>query len=267
MKITYLNDFTKFKSKDLTLALGYFDGVHLGHIDVLNQAIKLAKESNTLSSVCTFNMSVYDYINNNIQTDLTSLDEKISIFESMGFDEAIIIELSKDFIKLSKDEFIDIFLKDMRNIVVGFDYSFGYLGQGNTDYLKEKLKDKVYVVECIKYLNTKVGSQRIKEYLRNGDILNANALLNRTYKIDCMISKINSNYSLISNSKLFPKNGDYLLEIKIDDKNYMFNGKIKKNKNGNNYILKTQDEEFKKHKFLKQKYYSIYFKERLSNIF
>ena len=251
MKVTYISNYKNFIDKDLVLALGYFDGFHLGHMELLNKALSLAKKLNKQSGILTFNMSVKDYINKDSSGYLMTVDEKINMAKDMGFDSIYIIELTDEFINLSKDEFIEIFLNNMATIVVGFDYSYGKNASGDIDYLKEKLNNKVCVIDEVTYLDNKVGSKTIKEALLSGDIRLVNSLLGREYVMEGSIHRKNKNYSFSTNNYIL-KSGAYTINI-TDRKNIdiRIDAKLKRNPLLNEMIIKSDSESLKQIRFEK----------------
>ena len=233
----------------MVLALGYFDGFHLGHMALLNMALSLSKKMNTSSAILTFNEPVKGYINKEDPEYLLTINQKINIASDMGFDSIYIIELTDEFINLSKDEFIDLFLKDMKAIVVGFDYSYGKGGLGDTSYLKEVLKDKVYIIDEVKdNLNQKIGSKRIKEYLSSGDIEHARSLLGRDYILEGSIHRKNKNYSF-NTLNYIPKSGYYKVEVSDYLNSIIMDAKLKKKLEDKEILIKTDNIEFSKTKF------------------
>ena len=265
MKISYVNNYKTFKEKDATIALGYFDGFHIGHMELFKKALELGNKSNTEVGLITFNMSFYEYINKIEPAYLTSTNERIELAEELGFDFIYIIELTDEFLNLSYKEFIDIFLRNMKNVIVGFDYTFGKDRLGNTSILKEELGNSLTIISKIEVDSEKVGTNLIKEYLSNGLLDKANNLLSRPYKIEVMIHKKNKNYCLITNYYI-PRNGDYVLTLIDDNSEIEFIGKIKKKQDGNEVMLKTTSSDILNKMFEKHKYYKLVFKKYMSNI-
>ena len=265
MKVSYLNNYRTFKDKDLVLALGYFDGFHIGHKKLLNEALSLSKELNKKSGILTFNMSVKDYINKLNPSYLMTVNEKIEMAKDMGFDSIYVIELTDDFINLDRDEFIDIFLKDMNKIVVGFDYSFGKNATGNIEYLKSKLNEKIVVTSEVSFNNHKVGTHYIKECLASGDLISTNKLLNREYVIEGSLFRKNKNYSFITNNYI-PRSGLYNVVI-YDKKDVNINliVKIKNKMIEGEMLIKTDSLELRSIRLEKHNRFFIKFNSVIEN--
>ncbi|MBR4236813.1 FAD synthetase family protein [bacterium] len=265
MKISYISNYRLFKEKNMTIALGYFDGFHIGHMELFKKALELGRLSNTEVGLITFNMSFFEYINKVEPSYLTSTNERIELAESLGFDAIYIIELTDEFLNLSYKEFIDIFLKDMRHVVVGFDYTFGRNKEGNITNLKEELGDSITIISKIEDNNEKVGTEKIKNYLSLGMLERVEKLLSRKYTIEVMIHKKNKNYALVTNNYI-PRNGDYVLTLIDGNNSFDFTAKIKKKENEKETTLKTIDSNFLSKKLEKHKVYKLTFKKYLSNI-
>ncbi|MBP5342569.1 FAD synthetase family protein [bacterium] len=264
MKISYISDYKKFKEINKTLVLGYFDGLHKAHMELFNKAKELAIQSHTPLSILTFNKSYYEFKNNINLGSLTTINQKIELFQEFGFDELYIVELSQEFIDLSYQDFINIFLKDMKNIIVGFDYTFGKDGLGNANILSHTLSN-ITIISKISFENDiKIGSETIKEYLKNGDLVNAQKLLDRPYIIEGTIHKKNKNYSFYTLNYI-PRNGDYVLGLIDDNEMIIFKAKIKSNKAASEFLIKTDNIDFLNKKFISHKYYKLSFKQRISN--
>jgi riboflavin kinase/FMN adenylyltransferase len=167
--------------KHLTLCLGNFDGVHLGHQHLLFKAIE---DSEGPVGVLLFSDNPAKYYDSKKSVSiLTSLEDKIRILNGYNIDYAYIINIDKSFFKLSPEEFISQVLKPINPslIVVGEDYSFGELGKGDPTLLKSFFK--VEVVDLVLKDGKKVSTQNIIEDIQTGQIKKANCLLGRSFEI------------------------------------------------------------------------------------
>jgi len=245
MKVVYIEKYEKFNLENLTIALGYFDGIHIAHKKLLNKTLEIASSTNTKSAILTFNMSAYDFINKLNSEHLTSFQDKVDIAMSMGFDYIIQVELSDDFIHLDYNKFIDIFLKKQKNIICGFDYSFGYKGLGNAEILKNELSN-VTIIDCENIDNIKIGTRYIKSLLLNGEIVKANKLLGRTYKISGTLSKRNKFSALSTNNYFLVKSGFYHCIIKTNNNEFDLKIKLKRDDSNNLLIIKNEIDDLNK---------------------
>ena len=174
---------------DIVACIGEFDGVHLAHQKLIEEVIKISKNNNVPSSIITFDPHP-DFVlkKNDKNYYITPLDEKIKyIEENYDIDYFIVIHFTKQVAKLSYTEFYDIYLKNTNAIVIGYDFKFGYLGLGNESNLKQ-LHNNVIVIDQVKQNNEKIGSKNIINSLLNGNLLQANQMLGRLYKITGFVS-------------------------------------------------------------------------------
>ena len=244
MKITYLNHITQFHESALIMALGFFDGFHLGHESVLKEALSLRKTPEDKAVILTFDRSIHSFLKGEKDTYLTSIDDKISLAESLGFDEIIFIEVTRELVDLPYTDFYHIFLEPQKALVLGFDYSFGKDGLGNAEYLQSNFKRTVKVVSKLSTLGHKIGTYEIKTLLAEGNIEEAENELGRTYQIRGYLYKRNKNFAFSSGDYFLPRNGNYQLVLSTLTKSYKFLGKIKALKDGNGLLIKTEDEAF-----------------------
>jgi riboflavin kinase/FMN adenylyltransferase len=177
-----------FTGNECVLAMGYFDGVHLGHRRVIQKAIDKAHELGIQSAVMTFDPHPREILGKSGYTRyLTPLDEKLSQFEKMGVDLAYIVHFDISFSSIYPEDFIDEFLVRLqpRHVVVGFDYTFGHKGLGTAITLQQFANGRygVEVVSPINRFGEKVSSTLIREYLYNGQIHEANHFLGRPYRL------------------------------------------------------------------------------------
>ena len=174
---------TPKKNSPCAVALGTFDGLHIGHIELVKQAVDYAKEHKIDTCVFTFsaNPSNSKYI--------TSNDQRQKILSSYGVDVVVMQEFSQDFKNLSPQEFFNDYIVSKLNakmITVGFNYRFGHKGSGNIGLLSELCGNnniELIVVPPVSFENDVVSSTRIRECVENGDLQGANAMLGRDFSI------------------------------------------------------------------------------------
>lgn len=168
--------FPKIDEK-IVLCLGFFDGLHLGHQKIVNEAKKYGKKVGVL----TFDNSVYNFLNKTNEL-ITPTNQKIKILEKMGVDYFFEIEMSKELIKLSAKEFL-LKLKSLNPeiCVCGLDYTFGKNKEGKVADLCREFNTKV--VDFEKYNNQKIGTQKIFEAIKYGEMEDAAAMLGRYYSV------------------------------------------------------------------------------------
>lgn len=181
MEIVYLDKQKPAKEDHLALLLGNFDGVHLGHQELIFKA-KVKGEGRI--GVLLFSESPSKFIvNGKSVSELTPLDKKLSLFASYGIDIAYIVKAEPSLFSLSPEEFMEQILSPISPslIVVGTDYRFGYRAMGNAETLEKRFK--VVAVPLKEIEGTKVGTREIITYLKQANIEKANEFLGRPYEI------------------------------------------------------------------------------------
>lgn len=171
------------------IALGSFDGLHEGHLSLVRKTVSLAKENNSKSIVYTFKNHPRTFLNPSKPIKLLlDNNSKVEILKKENVDEVFFEDFNEDFMKLSPEDFIKYLLNrfEVRGIVVGFNYKFGYKNLGNVNLLQElceKYSFELYIIGECKYLYNSISSTQIRESLSRGDIELANILLTRPYFI------------------------------------------------------------------------------------
>ncbi|GAA0723069.1 bifunctional riboflavin kinase/FAD synthetase [Clostridium malenominatum] len=172
------------------IALGSFDGLHLGHSKLVNKAIELANKNNGKSMVYTFKNHPLSIINKELVPKLLmDMDQKGKVLNNMGLDYLTLVEFDENFMKLSPEDFIANIVKkyNAKSIIVGFNYRFGYKNLGDVEFLKElskKYKFKLYVIKPVKFKKEIVSSSHIRHIIADTcDIEKATSMLTRPYSI------------------------------------------------------------------------------------
>ena len=233
------NNITKIPKSDFNIAtIGSFDGIHIGHKKILQTLTKIAKKNNGKSILITFwPHPRYVLKKNNDFKLLTSLDEKIKLFEKNKIDILYIVDFSLKFSKISANKFIENILLEKLKInclLIGYNNNFGRNREGNIRYLEEnKKKFDIDIISIPKQSVDKISisSTKIREYLNNGKINSANRLLGRKYSINGKIVKGNgigrkinfptANIEIDEPKKLLPKSGVYAVEVILNRKIYL----------------------------------------------
>ena len=176
----------KGSEEKFAIAIGFFDGVHLGHQMVINNAVSYAKENHVKSMAITFDRSPKVALGNALNDGyLTPINEKLRILEEMGIDYTVVLKFDSSFSSLTADEFISEYLLEIGvcYVSVGFDFRFGQGGAGNTTHLLCRDEFRVDVSEPVLMDGDKVSSTRIKKCLQLGDLSGANLMLGRHFTI------------------------------------------------------------------------------------
>ena len=230
------NDINKLKLdfSKMVATIGEFDGVHLAHQKLIIETKAIASSKSLYSAVITFYPHP-DYIikSRNYDGYLTTLKEKIEIFENYHIDYLFIIDFSKELMQMPKEEFFNSYLANFSHLVVGYDFRFGYHGLGDALYLQEKLGSaRLSIIDEVKCDNdNKISSNLIRSYLKEGQVEQANILLAYPYSFKGEVIKgaqIGTSLGFptanveIDEEKFIPKCGVYSAKVIINNK--IFNG-------------------------------------------
>lgn len=186
--ITSLDAELKNKYPATVIALGTFDGLHLGHTDVINTARNYAERSGLKLAVFTFSNHPLALIRPDlVPVRIISAEEKIKLLESFGVDYLINIPFTEDFAALSPDEFLErLDCFNYRCLVVGENFTYGFLGSGKTETLERSGRKNgfdVIVRPLVKMNGNIVSSTGIRNLIQAGHIEYANRMLGRAYAI------------------------------------------------------------------------------------
>jgi len=176
--------------RKVCLAIGFFDGVHLGHQQIIRQTITDARKHGALALVITF-----DHHPNTIVAParvpplIYSLPQKLRTIESLGPDAALLIHFDQAFSQKTGEAFIRELAdawSGIQSICVGANFAFGHQRSGNVDLLKKlggELKFSVHGMAAVSLDGEPVSSTRIRDAIRVGDLDAASQMLGRAYSI------------------------------------------------------------------------------------
>lgn len=187
LRFGFPHNLVKSDLPSIVLALGYFDGVHLGHQDVILEAKRLADEKGLKSAVMTFDPhpSVVLGKNEKHVHYITPLDEKIRILNEMGIDYLFIIHFTAEFANLLPQEFVDQYIIGLnaKHVVAGFDFTYGRMGKGTMETIPFHSRQQFSFTIVQKYTNggEKVSSTRIRKLLKEGKMAELQPLMGRHY--------------------------------------------------------------------------------------
>ena len=179
------------------LAIGNFDGVHLGHQSVILKAKEIAKDSQSKVGVLTFEPHPKCYFKKEYEYfRLTPFRTKIEILKSLGVEFVINLTFNKNLSKISANDFLKIFLIEnlkVSHVVTGFDFVFGNKQSGDIDLIRKYSKDlrkfNYTEVSELNINNQEISSSHIRNLLRSGDISEANLILSRRWTIVSRVIK------------------------------------------------------------------------------
>ena len=218
------------------LTIGNFDGVHLGHLALFKKVKDRARSIDGHSAVMTFEPHPLKVMMPKSSPLLiTPTQQKLKLIEDAGVDVVFCVPFTKEFASISASDFVhDILVEKIgiKEIVVGYDYTFGRGREGDIALLREmgtQLGFVVHVVEPVRLNDTLVSSTSIRELVQEGLLAEAKALLGRDYQICGTVVKgknrggkllgfPTANLKLID--ELTPKSGVYAVRVIIDDSTY-----------------------------------------------
>jgi riboflavin kinase / FMN adenylyltransferase len=229
---------TLFHKTASAISIGTYDGLHLGHRAILSTLVADARRRGLRSMVITFEPHPRMVLGKTGGAPihlLTTLGEKLPMFESLGIDAVIVIDFTKTFSETSAETFITEFLISqigLGEIVIGYDHMFGKDRNGSLTTimpLAEKYGFSVKVIEEQKVLDKHLSSTAIRRALETGNIEDANALLGSAYRLTGRVSEGDKRGRTIGfptanlvvpPEKLLPKNGVYVCDTDVNGKTY-----------------------------------------------
>ncbi len=177
------------ENKGIAVALGYFDGMHLGHKRVIQILITRARQMNLKTAVITFDTNPASYFSSEPVLNLMTFKDKERIMSSLGIDYLYELDFAK-FKDMTAQEYLDNVIKkyfDPKLIVIGYNHTFGKDISGNSIFLSEqakKLQYELITVPEYKYNDKeKISSSIIRERIKHGHLNAIRALLGRNYMI------------------------------------------------------------------------------------
>lgn len=226
-----INNLPRFKNSVVTI--GTFDGVHLGHQQIIKQLKEEAEKINGETIIITFHPHPRSVIKTATPVYLlTTLEEKISLLASFGIDHLIVVPFDKNFSEQTPEEYVVNFLFEKcrpHTLIIGYDHRFGKNRAGDYHLLERFGKELGFSVKEIpeQLINDiTVSSTRIREALLAGEIETANSYLGYNYFFEGMVVDGNklgrtlgyptANIIIHDEDKLVPANGIYVAEAEIN---------------------------------------------------
>jgi riboflavin kinase/FMN adenylyltransferase len=237
MKVLYhLKDIDRNVNSVITV--GTFDGIHLAHQNVISEVAKHAHSRQGKGVIVTFEPHPQEVIRNRSDAVrlLTTLDERIELFQVSAIDLVVVLEFTDEFAKLTAAEFLKNIIVDkigLSEIVVGYDHAFGRDRAGNLRLIREigsQYGFEVTLVPPYSLNGTVVSSTKIRRALSEGSVDFAGNMLGRPYLLTGRVvhgdgrGKIlgfpTANIEPASMKKLVPKNGVYFVSLSVLGKEY-----------------------------------------------
>jgi riboflavin kinase/FMN adenylyltransferase len=173
------------------MTIGNFDGVHLAHQAIIRKVIGEARTANCKAIVMTFEPHPQQVLHPERKPFylITTLEEKISVLESLGVDDAVVVPFTSEFSQTTAAEFAQRVICDAIhpvNVMIGHDYTFGRGKEGKPEYLRALGKTCGFGVEVIGAVEMEggiVSSTRVRNAIQAGDVSLAARLLGRPYSL------------------------------------------------------------------------------------
>lgn len=221
------------KESETYVALGSFDGLHYGHLSLVKKTVQVAKENNGKSMVFTYKNHPKTLVKPESAPKLImDLETKLKYLEEENIDIVVLKSFNKEFMSMSAEDFINFLCLDynVKGIIVGFNFKFGYKNLGDIDLLKNlqgKYGYELYIMEPYTYNGDVISSTRIRKILLEGDVKQATKMLSKPYlikgkvihgkKLGRTIGFPTANLQFDENM-IIPKKGVYYTNIEYNNK-------------------------------------------------
>lgn len=221
--------------KQCVVALGTFDGLHVGHQDVINVARRQARQRGHLLAVFTFQNHPLELIcPERVPVALLTREEKYCLLEKLGVEVLIDLPFDKQLASLSPAEFLQkLLLLGVSGIVVGENFTYGYKGAGNCKLLAEAAVENCFSLDVrplVKQQGEVVSSTLIRKALLEGNVEEATRLLGRAYSVTGMVAHGNergrllgfptANLELADTRVALPPIGVYAVRVRLLQNTY-----------------------------------------------
>lgn len=230
--LTHPHEQNKIELPPTVMALGFFDGIHLGHQRVIRTAKKVADERGYKSAVITFHPhpSVVLGKKEAHVEYITPLSIKEKVIADLGIDMLYVVKFDESFAGLLPQQFVDEYIigLNVKHVVAGFDYSYGRLGKGTMETLPFHARGEFTqtVIEKVEFQEEKVSSTALRKLIRNGEMEQIPSILGRAYTVEGtvvhgdkrgrQIGFPTANVAL-SDEYLLPPVGVYAARLKVHD--------------------------------------------------
>jgi riboflavin kinase / FMN adenylyltransferase len=224
-------------AKGTVVTVGTFDGVHLGHQTIIDTLLAAANQYNLIPVILTIDPHPQIVLNKAGKPPLhllTSINERLKLFERFGVENALIIPFSKEFAKTTPEYFIKEYLVkrlNVKHILLGYDHLFGRNREGNFDLLTELSNEFGFMLSKVDPLLVRseaISSTLIRKYIASAEIEQANKMLGYDYLLEGVVVHgqgrarslgwPTANLERPDIHKLLPANGVYSVSSLFDGK-------------------------------------------------
>ena len=219
-------------SRNNYIALGSFDGLHLGHLSLVRKVRELAIKNGGKSIVFTFKNHPRAFINNNNLELIMTNEEKLKVLECENINVVAFKDFDENIMKISPEDFVEWLCEsyNVKGIVVGFNFKFGYKNLGDTELLEKLQKKygyKLYIMNPYKLEDKIISSTYIRNLILDGNVKKAFLMLSRPYMLSGKVihgKKLGRTIGFptanleINDKKVIPKKGVYYTNVDIEGK-------------------------------------------------
>ncbi|MBR2067752.1 MAG: bifunctional riboflavin kinase/FAD synthetase [Solobacterium sp.] len=180
-----LNPNCEYK-KPIAACIGYFDGLHLGHLELIKKAKEYAKEMNCLSALITFDQDPLQILKKEKHMQhIVTFEQRLAIAKKNGIDVAIILHFTEEMASLEPNVFLEKVLGQLniKALVCGFDFHYGRFGKGNAISLQKEVDYPVSIIDAVSDEIGKISSTRIRESVERGEMESAKRMLGYPFTI------------------------------------------------------------------------------------
>lgn len=222
--------------KNVVLTIGNFDGVHRGHLALFGKVKERAKAVRGQSAVMTFEPHPVRIMKpGNSPRLITPTPQKLELIDKASIEVLFCLRFNKEFAAISATDFVKGILVDkigIRELVVGYDYTFGHNREGNISLLREmgdQMGFAVHLVGPVHVDHALVSSTSIRTLIQEGRLDEAKVLLGRSYQLQGTVVKGHNRggrllgfptANLLVKDELLPKVGVYAVTVLIEGKTY-----------------------------------------------
>lgn len=239
IEISHPINSSQFVNENIALAIGFFDGIHIGHQKVLEKMLEVAEHNDLKKAVMTFDPHPSVVLNPEKKrtTYLTPITDKVEAIEKLGVDYCFVVNFSSSFADVSADEFVEqYFIRNhVKAVIAGYDFSFGKYGKGNMASLQEN--DYPFSVHVVSKQtleeDVKISTTNIRTSLELGEVEACTLALGRPYVIKGMVVQGEKRGRTIgfptanvepSDEYVLPRNGVYAVTLLIKSRNKVYEG-------------------------------------------
>ncbi|MBO1198979.1 bifunctional riboflavin kinase/FAD synthetase [Staphylococcus simiae] len=237
IEVTHPIQKDQYINEDVAMAFGFFDGMHKGHDKVFEILDDKAKENQLKKAVMTFDPHPSVVLNPKRKrtTYLTPLADKLEKIAQHGIDYCIVVNFSSRFANVTAEEFVQDYIinNHVKEVIAGFDFTFGKFGKGNMSVLKEYNEFNTTIVKKQESDDEKISTTAIRQALLDGELQKANRELGYIYSIKGTVVQGEKRGRTIgfptaniqpSDDYLLPRIGVYAVSIEIGAENKLYRG-------------------------------------------